>query len=390
MDCHYYDEGRCRSCTLIKTLHRTQVEIKQRQLESLIAAVRPSQSHGVVVPDPMVWLDPMVSAESGFRSKAKMVVGGSVDHPTIGILDADDRGVDLRLCSLYGPELTQAFPVLTEFITVARLEPYDVSARKGELKHVIVTVSPDRELMARFVMRSTESLSRLRKHLPWLLERLPNVVVVTLNVLPEHKAALEGRQEIVLTEIDTLRMDLGRVTLHARPQSFLQTNTEIARRLYALVAEWIDEGPSATVWDLYCGVGGFALHCVREGRAVVGVESAEQAVMAARRSAMEMAVSGWPGAIEATFVAADATVWVQGRPAPDVVIVNPPRRGIGADLAAWIESSEVRRVVYSSCNAVTLAKDIEAMPSMVPMRGRLLDMFPHTEHYEAVVLLERA
>jgi len=338
----------------------------------------------------MVWLEPMVSAESAFRSKAKMVIGGTMDEPTVGILDADDRGVDLRSCPLYGTELAQAFPVLAEFITVARLEPYDIPARKGELKHIIVTVSPDRELMARFVTRSTESLSRVRKHLPWLLERLPRLVVVTLNVLPEHKAALEGEQEIVLTEVDTLRMDMGPVVLHARPQSFLQTNTDVARRLYALVADWVDEGESATVWDLYCGVGGFALHCVREGRKVVGVETAEQAVIAARLSVEEMADAGRPGALDATFVAADATAWVRGRTAPDVVIVNPPRRGIGPDLAAWIESSGVKRVVYSSCNAVTLAKDLAAMPSLVPVRGRLLDMFPHTEHYEAVVLLERA
>ena len=127
--------------------------------------------------------------------------------------------------------------------------------------------------MARFVARSTESLARLRKHLPWLLDRLPQLVVVSLNVLPEHKAALEGEQEIMLTELDTLRMDMGPVALHARPQGFLQTNTGIARGLYALVAEWVNQGVSATVWDLYCGAGGFALHCVREDRSVVGVES---------------------------------------------------------------------------------------------------------------------
>jgi 23S rRNA (uracil747-C5)-methyltransferase len=308
----------------------------------------------------------------------------------VGILDPDDRGVDLRLCPLYGADLARAFPILAEFITVARLEPYDIPARKGELKHIIVTVSPDGFLMARFVTRSTESLARLRKHLPWLLDKLPRLVVVTLNVLPEHKAALEGQQEIVLTELDTLRMNLGQVVLHARPQSFLQTNTDIARRLYALVADWVDEAAPTTVWDLYCGVGGFALHCVREGRTVVGVETAEQAVIAARQGAQDMADAGLPGALEATFVAADATAWVRDKPAPDVVIVNPPRRGIGPDLAAWIESSGVRRVVYSSCNAVTLAQDLRAMPSLAPVKGRLLDMFPHTEHYEAVILLERA
>ena len=384
MDCRYYDEGRCRSCTLIKTPHLAQVESKQRRLENLVAEARPGKSESTV------WLEPLISEESGFRSKAKMVVGGTVDFPTVGILDPDDRGVDLRLCPLYGADLARAFPILAEFITVARLEPYDIPARKGELKHIIVTVSPDGELMARFVTRSTESLARLRKHLPWLLDKLPRLVVVTLNVLPEHRAALEGQQEIVLTELDTLRMNMGSVVLHARPQSFLQTNTDIARRLYALVADWVDEGAPTTVWDLYCGVGGFALHCVREGRTVVGVETAEQAVIAARRSAQDMADAGLPGALEATFVAADATAWVRGKPAPDVVIVNPPRRGIGPDLAAWIESSGVRRVVYSSCNAVTLAQDLRAMPSLAPVRGRLLDMFPHTEHYEAVVLLERA
>ena len=267
----------------------------------------------------MVWLEPMVSEESGFRSKAKMVVGGTVDEPTVGILDADDHGVDLRGCPLYGAELAEAFPVFAEFITVARLEPYDIPARKGELKHIIVTASPDGELMARFVARSTESLSRLRKHLPWLLDKLPRLVVVTLNVLPEHRAVLEGDQEIVLTDRDTLRIDLGKVVLHARPQSFLQTNTDIARRLYSLVAEWVDERASATVWDLYCGVGGFALHCARAGRTVVGVETAQQAVLAARRSAQDMADAGMAGALEASFVAADATEWVRGR--------RRPRRG---------------------------------------------------------------
>ncbi len=390
MECHYYDQGRCRSCTLIKTPHLVQVEAKQRQLEALIAGVGPPGGHGATGRPPMVWSEPMVSTESGFRSKAKMVIGGSVEHPTIGILDADDHGVDLRLCPLYGPELARAFPLLAEFITVARLEPYDIPARKGELKHIIVTVSPDGDLMARFVVRSTESLARLRKHLPWLLERLSHLVVVTLNILPEHKAALEGEQEIMLTELETLRMDMGPVALQARPQGFLQTNTGIARGMYARVAEWVDQGASATVWDLYCGAGGFALHCLLEGRSVVGVESSKQSVMAARRSAQDMADAGEPGSFGVEFVAADATAWVRGRAAPDVVIVNPPRRGIGADLAAWIEQSGVARVVYSSCNAVTLAKDMEAMPSLAPTRGQLLDMFPHTEHYEAVVLLERA
>ncbi len=239
------------------------------------------------------------------------------------------------------------------------------------------------------MLRSTEALSRIRKHLQWLQERLPTLVVATVNVLPEHRAVMEGEREIVLTERTELHMGLGAVGLRLRPQSFFQTNTDVARALYAQVADWVDESAPDSVWDLYCGVGGFALHCLAEGRAVTGVESSEQAVLSARATAAEMVERGAAGAAEVRFVAADATLWVGNKAAPDVVIVNPPRRGIGADLAAWLDASGVRRVVYSSCNAVTLARDLQSMPSLVPVKGRLLDMFPHTEHFEAVVLLER-
>lgn len=335
------------------------------------------------------WLEPLVGRESGFRTKAKMVVSGTVDTATIGILDADGRGVDLRDCPLYDPTLTDAFPALAEFVTIASLTPYSVPERRGELKHIIVTVAPTGELMARFVLRSTEALARIRKHLGWLQDRLPSLVVVTVNVLSEHRAVTEGDLEIVLTERNELPMDIGSVELRLRPQSFFQTNTEVARALYTQVATWVDEARPASVWDLYCGVGGFALHCVAEGRAVTGVESSEQAVLSARATAAHMVDCGVPGADRVQFVAADATLWATAHANADVVIVNPPRRGIGTELAQWLESSGVPRVIYSSCNAVSLARDLEAMPSLVPVRGRLLDMFPHTEHFEAVVALER-
>jgi 23S rRNA (uracil747-C5)-methyltransferase len=92
------------------------------------------------------------------------------------------------------------------------------------------------------------------------------------------------------------------------------------------------------------------------------------------------------------FAAGDATAHALAAAVddvPELVIVNPPRRGIGPDLASWLESSPARWVLYSSCNAVTLARDLEHMPSLRPTRARLLDMFPQTRHYEVLTLLER-
>ena len=92
----------------------------------------------------------------------------------------------------------------------------------------------------------------------------------------------------------------------------------------------------------------------------------------------------------AQFVAADATAYALASEAvPDLVVVNPPRRGIGSDLAGWLEESGVRHVVYSSCNAESLARDLALMPSLRPVEARVLDMFPHTTHYEVMVLLAR-
>lgn len=367
MECSYYDAGRCRSCTLLPVPYVDQLAGKLERVRSLV--------------DVPTWLPPVASTEAGFRNKAKMVVAGTVEAPTIGILGPDGTGVDLRECGLHEPGLAGVLPVLADFITLARLTPYSVADRRGELKHLLVTRSADDELMVRFVLRSTEARSRIEKHLPALLERLP-IAVVSLNIQPEHKAVLEGEQEIVLHG-STLAMRVNDLTLHLAPQSFFQTNTAVAAHLYDVARAWTEELAPTSVWDLYCGVGGFALHLAAPGRQVVGAELSELAVASARESATALP--------DVTFVAADALAFARGTtPQPDLVVVNPPRRGIGAELAAWLESSDVGHVLYSSCNADSLVADLERMPSLRPRRGVLLDMFPQTAHYEVLVQLERA
>ena len=373
MQCHHFDAARCRSCTWIEQPYADQLAAKQERCRELVDPF-----------GPLDWLPPVASAESGFRNKAKMAVGGTVEAPTLGILDPVGVGVDLRDCGLYPASLQAALPVLAEFVTLARLVPYDVPTRRGELKYVLVTESPDGELMVRFVLRSSEALPRLRKHLPWLLAALPRAVVVSANLLPEHKAVLEGDTEVVLSERATLRMRVNDVDLHLRPQSFFQTNTDVAAALYRVGREWVDAADPRSVWDLYCGVGGFALHVARPGRTVVGIETSAEAVASAEHSRDDL------GLADVRFAAGDATAFALGADAPpDLVVVNPPRRGIGPALAGWLEASGVRDVVYSSCNAASLARDLAAMPSLRPRRGRLLDMFPQTGHYEVVVALSR-
>ncbi|MCI0158515.1 23S rRNA (uracil(747)-C(5))-methyltransferase RlmC [Leifsonia shinshuensis] len=373
MDCSYFDAGVCRSCTLMGVPYGEQLARKDGHARDLLAPYGDA-----------IWLPPVASAESGYRNKAKMVVSGTVDAPTIGILDEAGRGVDLRECGICAPGVRAALPVLAAFVTRSRLEPYSVPDRRGELKYVLVTHSPDDELMVRFVVRTRAGVDRIRARLDELLAALPNAVVVTANLQPEHKAVVEGDTEIVLTAQSSLVMRVGGVPLRLRPQSFFQTNTAVAESLYEQVTEWVDAVSPASVWDLYCGVGGFALNVAAPRRRVVGVETSTEAVRSARATA---AAAGLP---HVAFRAGDATAFaLRAKTTPDLVIVNPPRRGIGADLSGWLEGSGIPNVVYSSCNPNSLSHDLARMPSYRIRTGRVLDMFPQTGHLEVAVLLDR-
>lgn len=394
MQCDYFDAGLCRSCTLMGRSYGEQLAEKEALARRLLTPFGADAQ----------WLTAVASAESGFRAKAKMVVGGTVDEPTLGILDGQGRGVDLRRCGIIAPGILAAFPALIAAITRAGLAPYDVPARRGELKHLIVTAAPSGALMVRFVVRSEASVARVRAVLPWLQDALPQLRVVTANLLPEHKAVLEGEVEHVLTTEAVLPFLVNDIELQVRPQSFVQTNTAIAAALYAQARDWVDELDPASVWDLYCGVGGFALSCAspagdatdraraprRATRSVLGVEASPDAVASAEL-ARDARYSEPGDRQRIRFIAADATAFALAATAvPELVIVNPPRRGLGSELAGWLQERGPRHVIYSSCNAESLARDLAAMPDYRVRRARVLDMFPQSTLFEVITLLERA
>lgn len=378
---HYFDAGECRSCTLMGTDYSTQLAALEAGVRRLLDEVG---STGDIAWEPIV-----AGPESGFRNKAKLAVGGRRGQVTIGILDADRRGVDLRHCGLYEPQLAAVLPALAEVIDAIGLRPYDVPSRRGELKQLLLTCSARDELMLRCVLRTRHEVPLLRKHLAAIERALPGLRVVTVNLQPEHKAVLEGAEEFALTDRTALAMPVGDVVTWLPPRSFFQTNTRVAGELYRTAARWAADVEPRQALDLYCGVGGFALHLAGLGCSVTGVESSAEAVAGAHRAAAE-------AGLEARFVIGDATTAGLAPPGgqsadrqADLVVVNPPRRGLGPELCAELESTGPETVLYSSCNATTLARDLAALGSYRPVRGRVFAMFPQTEHAETLLMLRR-
>jgi len=306
----------------------------------------------------------------------------------LGVLQPSGT-LELAHCPLYPAAIRAAWPIIRAWLSTIMIVPYDVIKRSGELKFLILTAaSPDISgaLMLRLVLRSKEALDRVRKRLPELLTQLPRLHVLSVNFQPEHKAILEGVEEIVLTERTALPVQINDLTLYLRPQSFFQTNPVMAAKLYQRATTWLQTIQPATVLDLFCGVGGFALHAARAlpNAQISGVEFSNLAVIAAQESAAAAKLNN------AQFYAGDALAIAKGLPHSACIIVNPPRRGLGAALCDFLEQSPARDVIYSSCNIETLTADLHCLPSFQPQLAQVLDMFAHTPHFEVLVWLKRA
>ncbi|VFS75732.1 RNA methyltransferase [Salmonella enterica subsp. diarizonae] len=126
--------------------------------------------------------------------------------------------------------------------------------------------------MLRFVLRSENKLRQLRAALPRLRAQLPQLRVITANIQPVHMAIMEGETEIYLTDQQALAERFNDVPLWVRPQSFFQTNPTVASRLYATARDWVGQLPVRHMWDLFCGVGGFGLHCATPQMQLTGIE----------------------------------------------------------------------------------------------------------------------
>jgi 23S rRNA methyluridine methyltransferase len=424
--CQLHDASLCRSCPNLDLPLAQQLQLKQSAVQATLA--------GQV--ETAAWLEPFASAPSHFRNKAKLAVSGTTHAPVLGLVDRFDNGTDLTSCPLHVNEIKAALAPLTRAITRMGLQPYSIVKRRGELKHVLITASANGQLMVRFVLRSTAQLPAIRKGASRLQNELPGLRVLSVNIQPRPAAILEGEREIILSQDSTLDMPLYLPELGADgvvvnnkksvlplvlpPQSFFQTNSDVAAGLYSQARAWardyaggqagvlagepgVDEpgagesgaggahpdAPqrSQSIWDLYCGVGGFALALAQPGAQVLGVEVSAPAIDGARAAAARLGLTSPQVRFEAGDASVlDASGQVYGHDKPDLLVVNPPRRGIG-ELAASIEGSGIKRVLYSSCNPASLAKDLEVMSSYRVRRARLFDMFPYTNHAEVLVEL---
>jgi 23S rRNA (uracil747-C5)-methyltransferase len=271
------------------------------------------------------------------------------------------------------------------FLQATQLTPYHIKEKKGELKGLILYYSDESgEMYLRFILRSKESLDRLKKHVHLLTSQFPFIKCLSANIQPIPHAILEGEEEIFLTGSTDITHNLGKISMQLSPQGFVQTNQRVAQSLYETAAGWVKEKNVQKFMELFSGQGAFSFFIEDSVKEALGIEVNPKAVERANISAMKNDCQ------HLVFKAMDAAM-VDHEIAefkPDLILVNPPRRGLGESVLTLIKNPP-KYLIYSSCSSPSLAKDVTLLSSLYCIeKVQIFDMFPHTPHFETLMLLK--
>lgn len=374
--CSYYNLNQCKSCSLITHSYANQIKHKEHKLTEAL------RNHTEIE-----MLPSATSLPTQFRNKAKFTVTGTLEQPIIGLLGEDklDQGREILNCPLHTPGINKLAQKLIPFIKNSKLTPYSIAERKGELKGLIIFSSGDNEFYLRFILRSKESLDRIKKNLPQLQNDFPKLKVITANIQPIPHAILEGPEEIFLTSEEYLNHQMGEIKFKIGPKGFVQTNQGIATQLYSQAANWASELEIDTFVELFSGQGAFSFFIQSNVKQAMGIEIDTEAVKVANLSAQDA------GLDHLKFIAQDAAKLQNelNKLSPDLLLVNPPRRGLG-DALNLVMDSNAKYLIYSSCSIESFEKDLKQLDQRYELKKiQLFDMFPHTEHFETLALFYR-
>ena len=391
--CPYF--GRCGGCRLQHVAYPAQLAYKTKQVADALERLGGLRD---------VPLRPIIGAEEifGYRNKMEFTVarprrgaGTEADSARGGLVvglhetERYDAVLDIDRCLLQSDRMNALLAEARAFFVDRGLTVYEQDTGEGLLRFLMLREGRHTGELMTNVVTSAPAVSELAPLVARLQAREAGTTSVVLNVNPKKASVAVGVEEHLLSGRDHIRERVGGLTFRVSANSFFQTNTRQAERLFDLVVESTGLTGTETVIDLYSGTGAISLLLARRARWVYGVELAQAAVDDAGANAAANGITN------CTFLAGEVrfvlpSLIAKGVTA-EVVVADPPRAGFHPKALHALITLGARRIVYVSCNPTTLARDLGELS-----RGgyrvewvQPVDMFPHTPHIEAVARLER-
>ena len=271
------------------------------------------------------------------------------------------------------------------------IEPYDEQTQTGYVRHVLIRISEDTKQIMVCVVVNNSVLPNAEK-LVEALKQILNMTSISININKEFGNVIMGKRTIHLFGPGYIEDAIGENKFRISPESFFQVNSKQVEKLYGKALEYANLTGEEIVWDLYCGIGTISLSMAKDAKKVIGVEIVEKAVEDAKNNAIINKVENTEFILGAAEnVVAEYFDAEKEECHPDVIVVDPPRKGCDQKLLKTIVSMNPERIVYVSCDSATLARDL----AWLKMNGYMfnevtpVDMFPQTVHVESVALLSK-
>ena len=375
--------GVCGGCRFQDLAYEVQVTEKERQVRDALVRI------GRFVDPP---LEPIVPAASqyGYRNKLEYSFTSTPEGVDLGFHRAGrwDEVIGIDVCLLTTDVGNAIRTAVRDWAREEGLEPYDQEAGTGYLRHLVVREGRNTGQALVVLVTAPGELFEAG-YLVDVLRRFPEVRSIhwAINDTPAEQTNLPTK---LLWGEEAIEEQILGLRFRVRPSAFLQTNTEMAERLYELAREYAALTGTENVYDLYCGTGTIGLSLAGRAASVWGLEISEEAVACAIENAELNGVEN------ASFFAGNVGQTIEElreeAGEPDVVIVDPPRAGLAGKALRRTGALGASRVVYVSCNPTTLASDLQVLRDEYGYqleRCRPVDMFPHTPHVESVSALRR-
>ena len=374
----------CGGCRFQDLGYEAQVAEKEAQVADALRRI------GAMSDPP---LEPILPASDVFhyRNKLEYSFTQLEDGPTLGFHKAGrwDEVLEIERCWLTTDLGNAIRNAVREWARGDRLVAYDQAEQTGYLRHLVVREGRNTgQALVHLVTAAGERFDT--GGFVDILRRFPEVRSIHWSV-NESRAEVTNLPTRLLWGEEAIEEQLGGLRFRVRPNAFLQTNTAMAERLYALAREFAALTGDETVYDLYCGIGTIGLLLARDSLTVWGIEASEESVACALENAELNGIGN--AAFFAGNVGQSLAELRQRSGDPDVVVVDPPRAGLAGKALKRLGEIGAPRIVYVSCNPTTLAGDVKRLRGDYGYelrRAKPVDMFPHTPHVETVALLLRS
>ena len=375
-DCPYFP--RCGGCTYRHIRYEEELRLKKQRVQDNLSRIGGSD----------VTVEEILGAQDTLRYRNKAQYPVSKDG-AVGFYRARTHEViECEHCLLVKPEADAAAEALREYMQSCRVAGYDEKTGRGLVRHLYIRSNAAGESLV-CVLVNGDKLPKEDRLVTLLRDACPKCTGIVLGTNTKKGNVILGDRYRTLWGSDRLEDTLCGKTFRLSVPSFYQVNRVQAERLYAKAIEFAGLTGQETVLDLYCGAGTITLALSDHAKKVLGAEIVPEAIDDARENAARNGVKN------AEFFCGDASdvakKLARENLRPDVITVDPPRKGLAADVVESIAEMQPGRVVYVSCDSATMARDVKRLADLgyTARRACAVDMFPRVDHVETVVLLSK-